>query len=133
MNDAGFCVAQPCTQTTALSERYSFDGGLVGRCRHPVEPENGADGRADRQRRRPRGGWLRRDGLHALGGAVERRYQRLERAGSAPAPRGFGSATVLADGRVLVVGGCADPLCATVLNDATVYDPVANTWTPQVP
>ena len=33
----------------------------------------------------------------------------LDRRGSAPVPRGFGTATVLADGRVLVVGGCADP------------------------
>jgi MYXO-CTERM domain-containing protein len=47
---------------------------------------------------------------------------------SLAAPRGYATATALADGRVLVVGGCADPLCATVLGDAEVYDPALDAW-----
>lgn len=46
-----------------------------------------------------------------------------------PSPRGYETATVLGDGRVLLVGGCAVPACATVLGDAVLYDPAANAWT----
>ncbi len=44
--------------------------------------------------------------------------------------RGYGTATALGDGRVLVVGGCGTPDCNPILGDAEVYDPNANRWTP---
>jgi MYXO-CTERM domain-containing protein len=129
MNDAGFCESQPCTQTTNLSERYSFASGAwiaAGTLSSPRFASMGV----------PIGSG---DALVAGGcdvGACTPSVERWSAAANTwseqaplPAPRGFGTATVLADGRVLVTGGCADPLCATVLNDAAVYDPAANTWT----
>jgi N-acetylneuraminic acid mutarotase len=128
-NDAGVCLSQPCTQTTNLSERYSFASGswiAAGTLSSPRFASMGV----------PAGNG---DALVAGGcdvGACTVSAERWSAAGNTwselaplPAPRGFGTATALADGRVLVVGGCADPLCATVLGDAAVYDPVANTWT----
>jgi hypothetical protein len=127
MNDAGNCLATPCTQTTASTERFSFatkswvDTGTLSSARWASM-----------------GAPLGSDALVAGGcdvGACTVSTERWSAATNtwsekAPlgAPRGFGTATVLADGRVLVVGGCADPQCATVLSDATVYDPAANTW-----
>jgi N-acetylneuraminic acid mutarotase len=129
MNDAGFCLSQPCTQTTDRSERYAFANGswiAAGALSSPRFASMGV----------PIGNG---DALVAGGcdvGACTVSVERWSAAANTwseqaplPAPRGFGTATVLADGRVLVVGGCADPLCTTVLGDATVYDPVANTWT----
>jgi MYXO-CTERM domain-containing protein len=129
MNDAGFCVAQLCTQSTKLAERYSFDAGswvAAGSLSSPRFAPMGA----------PVGNG---EALLAGGCDVSSCTANVERWSAAantwseraplPAPRGYGTATVLADGRVLVIGGCADPLCTTVLSDATVYDPVANTWT----
>ncbi|MBP2472763.1 hypothetical protein JOF53_001635 [Crossiella equi] len=47
-------------------------------------------------------------------------------------PRRRNSATVLADGRVLVAGGLTGPreFPATGLADAELYDPATDTWTP---
>jgi hypothetical protein len=128
MNDAGFCVAQICATSTSLTERYSYSAGSwmdAGSLASPRFAPMGA----------PIGG----DALVAGGCDVTACTADVERWSSAtstwsaqaplPGPRGYGSATVLADGRILVVGGCADPLCNTVLSDATVYDPVANAWT----
>ncbi|WP_405761025.1 Kelch repeat-containing protein [Streptomyces sp. NBC_00045] len=44
--------------------------------------------------------------------------------------RGMHSTTVLADGRVLVVGGCGGPVSypARALDSAEVYDPVERSW-----
>jgi hypothetical protein len=129
MNDAGFCVAQICTTSTNLAERYSFDAGAwvdAGALSSPRFASMGA----------PVGTG---DALVAGGCDVSACTTDVERWSAAtsiwseqtplPAPRGYGTATMLADGRILIIGGCTDPLCATVLNDATVYDPVANTWT----
>jgi hypothetical protein len=131
MNDAGFCVAQPCVQTTNLAERYSFAsntwiaaGAISTGVTAPMAAAIGD------------GGALVAGGCDLDGGCTTSVQQwtatnnNWSMLASLPAPRGFGTATVLADGRVLVIGGCADPLCATVLGDATLYDPVANTWTP---
>jgi MYXO-CTERM domain-containing protein len=128
MSDAGVCLSQPCTQTTALSERYAVAQGswtAAGTLSSPRFASMGA----------PIGNG---DAFVAGGcdvGGCTASAERWSAAGNtwsekAPlaAPRGFGTATALADGRVLVVGGCADALCATVLADATVYDPVADTW-----
>lgn len=130
MNDAGLCEAQPCTQTTNLAERYSYaDGKWVpaGMLSSPRFASMGV----------PIGTG---DALVAGGCDVSACTASVERwtAGTntwtemAPLPgaRGFGTGTVLADGRVLVTGGCADALCATVLDDAVIYDPVANSWAP---
>ena len=129
MNDAGFCVSQPCTQTTNLSERYSFASAKWSAAGTLSSPRFASMGV-------PMGtGDAFVAGGCDVGGCTTSVEQWAASANSwseqapLPAPRGFGTATTLADGRVLVVGGCADPLCATVLNDATVYDPVANTWT----
>jgi hypothetical protein len=129
MNDAGFCLASPCTQTTNRSEIYSFaKGGWIdaGTVSSPRFASMGVPiGSADA---------LLVGGCDVTGctASVERwsgvASTWTEQA-PLPAPRGFGTATVLADGRVLVIGGCADPLCATVVGDANLYDPVANTWT----
>jgi MYXO-CTERM domain-containing protein len=129
MNDAGLCVAQPCTQTTNLAERYSFATGswsAAGTLSSPRFASMGVPiGNGDA---------LVMGGCDV--GACTPSVQQWSVADNTwseqaplPTPRGFSTATVLADGRVLVVGGCADPLCATVLGDAVVYDPVANTWT----
>jgi hypothetical protein len=129
MNDAGFCVAQLCTTSTKLTERYSFDAGAWVNAGSLSSP-----------RFAPMGAPIANgDALVAGGCDVSACTTDVERWSPAtnswskqaplPAPRGYGTATVLADGRVLVIGGCTDPLCATVLGDATVYDPVANTWT----
>ncbi len=130
MNDAGFCESQPCTQTTNLSERYSFANGTwiaAGTLSSPRFASMGV----------PIGTG---DALVAGGcdvGACTASVERWSASANTwteqaplPAARGYGTATVLSDGRVLVTGGCADPLCASVLNDATIYDPVANTWAP---
>jgi N-acetylneuraminic acid mutarotase len=129
MNDAGFCEAQLCTQTTNLAERYSFAQGLwvaAGTLSSPRFASMGVP--------IGNGNALVAGGCD-VGGCTASTEQWSAAANTwseqapLPVPRGFGTATVLADGRVLVVGGCADPACATVLGDATVYDPVANTWT----
>lgn len=44
-------------------------------------------------------------------------------------PRYNHTATLLPDGRVVVIGGISDVNNATRLNSAEIYDPVANTWT----
>ena len=128
MNDAGACVATSCTQTTAASERFSFSsdawiaaGSLASPRANPMGAVVG-------------GG----DAIVAGGCDVSACTTDTERWSAtantwsvrAPlaAPRGNATATALADGRVLIVGGCADPACATVLGDATVYDPVADAW-----
>jgi hypothetical protein len=128
-NDAGFCEAQLCTQTTSLAERYSFAQSAwvpAGTLSSPRFASMGVP-------------FANGDALVAggcdVGGCTTSAEQWSAGANTwseqapLPVPRGFGTATLLADGRVLVVGGCADPACATVLGDATVYDPVANTWT----
>jgi hypothetical protein len=135
MTDAGFCLAQLCQQTTNLSEIYSVSKGawvdagsissprfasmgvplpagdalVVGGCSSPDDSGVGACTPSVERWIAATGTWSEQAPL--------------------PAPRGFGTATVLADGRVLVTGGCADLQCVTVLSDAVVYDPVANTWT----
>jgi len=43
-------------------------------------------------------------------------------------PRYNHTATLLPDGRVVVIGGISDVNNATRLNSAEIYDPVANTW-----
>jgi len=43
-------------------------------------------------------------------------------------PRGQHAATLLADGRVLVTGGCDTLDCARVLNATEVYDPATDRW-----
>jgi hypothetical protein len=128
MNDAGFCLSQPCTQATALAERYSYSTAkwmAAGTLSSPRFAQMAVT--------------LGDSALVAGGCDVSGCTASVElwvaasnawsEQAALPAPRGFGTATLLADGRVLVVGGCADPLCATVLDDAAVYDPVANTWT----
>ena len=53
-------------------------------------------------------------------------------AGSMPDPRYSHSATLLADGRVLVAGGFTGDLTTNaqpVLNSAALYDPASNSWT----
>jgi MYXO-CTERM domain-containing protein len=136
MNDAGLCEAQPCTQATNLAEIYSYATGAwiaAGALSSPRYASMGVPLGAN-------GDALIAGGCDApaSGGADLPCTSSVERWSAAtktwseqaplPAPRGFGTATVLADGRVLVVGGCADPLCTTVLGDAAVYDPVANSW-----
>lgn len=129
MTDAGFCESQLCTQSTNLAERYSFSEGKwvdAGSLSSPRFAPMGA----------PVGNG---DALVAGGCTVTGCTADVERWSAAtsawteqaplPAPRGYATATVLTDGRVLVAGGCADAKCMTVLNDALVYDPVANTWT----
>lgn len=128
-NDAGTCLAQLCTQTTNLTERYSYATGAwvdAGSLASPRFALMGA----------PVGSG---DALVAGGCDVGGCTTDVERWSAAtgtwtaqaplPAPRAFATATTLADGRILVVGGCADPICTTVLSDAALYDPVANTWT----
>lgn len=44
-------------------------------------------------------------------------------------PRMNHTATLLPDGRVVVIGGISDASNATRLNSAEIYDPAANTWT----
>jgi len=131
MNDAGFCLAQPCVQTTNLSERYSYatnswvaTGSLPTSVAAPMAAPIGDGGAL------VAGGCDLNAGCSASAEGWTAAANAWSSLASLPGPRGYGTATVLADGRVLVVGGCADPLCATVLGDALVYDPVANTWTP---
>jgi len=130
MTDAGFCESQLCTQTTNLSERYSIaQGSWIAAGNTLSSPRFASMGV-------PIGNG---DALVAGGCDVGGCTASVERWSAAtntwseqaplPVPRGFGTATALADGRVLVAGGCADPACATVLGDATLYDPVANAWT----
>lgn len=129
MNDAGFCLAQLCTQSTNLTERYSFAGGAW------VDA-----GALSSARFAPVGAPIGNGDAFVVGGcdvnACTTSAERWSAAANSwseqaplPAARGFGTATALADGRVLVVGGCADPQCVTVLSDAVVYDPTADTWT----
>ena len=40
------------------------------------------------------------------------------------------TATLLADGRVLVAGGCGDPSCSSAVSSAEIYDPATGTWSP---
>jgi len=49
--------------------------------------------------------------------------------GSLHDARALQSATLLPDGQVLVVGGCGDPGCATILGSAELYNPVSGAWT----
>src|SRR2546426_12383447 len=48
--------------------------------------------------------------------------------GSLGSPRGFYTATLLADGRVLVAGGISGAI--TSLSTAEIYDPVTGSWSP---
>ena len=50
-------------------------------------------------------------------------------AGSMASVRGYHTATLLPSGKVLVAGGCNGTACATVLNQADLYDPATGTWT----
>jgi hypothetical protein len=128
MNDAGACVATSCTQTTALSERFSVATG-----------EWIAAGALASPRANPTGVAIGGGDAIVAGGcdvaactADTERWNASTNTWTSRAalagPRGNATATALADGRVLVVGGCTDPACATVLGDATVYDPAADTW-----
>jgi hypothetical protein len=126
-NDAGACLANVCTQATALAERYSYANNTWLAAGSLASP-----------RFAPMGAAIGSDVLVAGGCDVSACTASTERwsaatnawSSKAPlaAPRGFGATTALADGRILVTGGCADPACSTVLGDATVYDPVADAW-----
>ena len=128
VNDAGACLATICAETTALSERFSIASGAWI-----------AAGALASARANPMGAAIGGGDAIVAGGcdvaactADTERWSATKNAWSAraalAAPRGYATATTLADGRVLVIGGCADPACATVLGDATVYDPAADAW-----
>lgn len=124
---AGGCTTTGCLNLTASTERYDDAQARwlpLGSLPHAVGNVTGAelDG-----------------GALVVGGcdtsacyADATRFTRAtdEWAPVAPlgAPRGYHTTTALKDGRVLVLGGCADPACATVLDDAELYDPSTNTW-----
>ena len=108
-NDAGSCLATLCTQTTALSERYSIasaswvpSGALATPRAYPMGAPVGSG-----------------DAIVAGGCDVGSCTAETERwsAGTntwsvvapLPEPRGYASSTPLADGRVLVAGGCRTP------------------------
>ena len=110
MTDAGFCESQPCTQSTNLAERYSFSEGTwvdAGSLSSPRFAPMGAPvGNGDA---------LVAGGCDVTGctadpwsGGAPRPIRWTEQA-PLPAPRGYGTATVLTDGRVSVAGGCAEP------------------------
>jgi hypothetical protein len=49
--------------------------------------------------------------------------------GSMATVRLFHTATLLLNGKVLVIGGCTTDSCTTALSSAELYDPVTGTWT----
>jgi hypothetical protein len=51
--------------------------------------------------------------------------------GDASSVRSDHTATVLADGRVLIIGGRSTGMIAAPVDTITIFDPVANTWTPR--
>lgn len=126
---AGGCTETSCTQTTALAERYVFQAATW-------VPAGALDApRANAMSSAVAGDDVLVAGGCGPGGCVTnaQRYTPAANGWSAaaplPAPRGFATATTLSDGRVLVAGGCSTPDCSAIADDASLYDPAANTWT----
>lgn len=61
--------------------------------------------------------------LVASAEALDLATRTWSRAGDDPVPRFFHASESLADGSVLVAGGCTDPECATTTADVRVYEP----------
>ena len=127
---AGGCTTTNCSDTTATAERFDVASSMwlsAGTLALPRANLMSATLES--------GSVLLAGGCDATGCTTD--AERWDLAGNVwtgvsplPAARGFASATTIADGRVLITGGCADTACKTVLDDAVLYDPKADSWTP---
>ena len=124
---AGGCTASDCASVTAATERYDeLQGGWLPLAPLPHAVGNVTGAALD-------GGALVVGGCdpsacYADATAFARDTGAFTPVAPLSSPRGYHTTTALPDGRVLVLGGCADPACATVLDDAEVYEPATNTW-----
>jgi hypothetical protein len=126
---AGGCTTTTCGTTTSLAERFSVGSSKWVAAGTLSSPRANTMATA-----LPSGDVILAGGCDTACTSDTERWSPATNRWKAVSPlasaRGFGTATSTSDGRFLVTGGCADPACATVLDDAVIYDPTADTWSP---